>query len=208
VSDLHITISRGRRDVHMMSGGRHLVRTARTTSIGTSPQGADARFSHAQGCDLVDALCATLDYWPGPQERDLDAQRSATLQLVEDLQEAADAEADANAPAALAQLALSRHVGHHLADAAYLILNAYDARADRTVVEMLSELGLMIEAMQLGTTLTNPRGRISAHMARLQELRQILPEPGPAAQARHSGPARAANRTPDSIPDDQAQVTR
>lgn len=176
MTDLHVTLATNRPAIHVMAAGSHHVKTARTTGLSASPQGADATFSHAQACDFIDALCAATGYTPAPKERDLDAQRDRTLELAEELREAAD-DADGEL-AEVVELALARHVGHVLANAARLIHQVYDHTTDRTVSEMLSELSNLIDTMLFGSRYTNPEELVARHLDRIQELATRLPTPG------------------------------
>lgn len=173
---LFITISARTHEVRVYTPGSAIVRTAHAQSIDTD---AKLSMNHQQAAGLVDAVAAATGYYPCVP--DLEAQRTQIRQLADQLRRlraGADPEG-----AALAELALSRHIGHLVADAALLLHHVYDGREDRTVQEMLSELALMIEAMQFGRPLTNPEERATAHNARIQELRQHLPRTGPAPHA-------------------------
>ena len=71
--------------------------------------------------------------------------------------------------------------GECVALAAELLYGCRELLTDRAVAEMVSELVLMADAMQLGTTLTNPEQRIAAHQVRINQLREQLPTSGEAA---------------------------
>jgi len=178
--NIWLTISRHHREVRVYAAGSSRVRSVQcgADAVGTSPQGADVGLNEDQARCFQDLLAATTRYYP--EDPDLDRQRARVRDRADELR-AVRSDRDGYTTedaAAMAELALSRHVGHTLADAAYLITQAYDHTGDRTVSEILSELGLIIEAMLYAGILTNPRERISGHQARITELRQHLPSAG------------------------------
>lgn len=173
---VHLTLGTERRQLRVYAAGSNRVRVIKGTTASVAPNGsgADVSMEHAEARYLVDALAASIGYYP--VHPDLDAQRARVRELAAELREVRDdGEPDT---AELAELALSRHVGHHIADAAGLLLNCRDQVADRIVAELLSELVLMADALQLGTAGTNPESRIEAHYDRIQQLRERLPQPG------------------------------
>lgn len=176
MADLHVAITGRRGDVHVMSAGSHIIRTARTTGVSTSPQGAEASFTHAQGCDLIDALARATGHYP--THPDIDAQRDRIREAAEELRQIRqDARQDPDT-AALAELALSRHVGHQLADAAAMIYACRDHMADYTVAKMVAEVIGMLDVIAYSTDVTNPEDRIQAHMRTIRQLAEQLPRPG------------------------------
>lgn len=174
---VHVTLATERRQLRVYAAGSSRVRVIKgsTASVAPNGSGADVSLEHAEARYLVEALAAAIGYYP--VHPDLDAQRDRVRELAAELREVRT-EADEPESAELADLALARHVGHHIADAAGLLLNCRDQVADRTVAEMLSELVLMADALQLGTASTNPEARAESHYARIQWLRERLPQPG------------------------------
>jgi hypothetical protein len=173
-----VTISRYHRQVRVYAAGTDRVRSIQCNAdaVATSPQGAEVSLTAPQARCFQDLLAATTGYYP--EDPDLDRQRTRLRERAAELQVIrGDGEPDP-AAAALAELALSRHVGIMLAEVAHLVTQAYDHTGDRTVSEMLSELGLIIEAMLYASTLTNPEGRIDGHLSRIDSLSEQLPRQG------------------------------
>jgi hypothetical protein len=141
-------------------------------------QGVETAWDADGARQLVDRLGLLLGYWP--ENPDLDRQRSRVRHLAAELQAARDPDRAGTTAedAELADLAMSRHVGHTVADVAYLITQAYDHTGDRIVALLLAELNGIIDALLFAQQLTNPQDRIRGHMARIQELRQQLPRIG------------------------------
>jgi hypothetical protein len=161
------------RAVSVYAAGTAARRTVK--AIAVAPGGG--QFDRGGAENLIDALCAATGYRPEPAGRDLDTQRARIRQLGDELRAL---RAVGPAPVdELAELALARHLGDMVALAADLLVDCADlVGGDRTVAEMVAELALMVEAAQLGTTLTNPADRIAAHHHRIHQLRQQLPPTG------------------------------
>lgn len=153
--------------------GSGFVRTVNVTSASahTENDAAKIGLDKDQVTGLIDALCAMTHHYP--EDPNLDRQRERIRLLSDELREArADGEP-------LAALALSRHVGHQLADAAEMIASWRDHMADRTVAELAAELAGLLDAVAYGKTATNdPEHRIELHRERIAQLRDQLPPPG------------------------------
>jgi hypothetical protein len=174
---LYITLNPNRREVRVYRVGGALVRTVQVEMISIAPHpgcGAEIAVNDFQAPDLVDSLAAAAHHWP--ENPSLDAHRDKIRALAAELRELRD---DGPSPdAELATLALSRHAGQLLADAAQLIYTCRDHMAEYVVAGIAAELIGMLDAMIAGPALTNPEERIRAHKARIDDLSTHLPTPG------------------------------
>lgn len=179
VPRLYVTLDTGRRQVRVYRVGGAMVRAVKVDMISIAPHvgcGAEVAINEAQAVDLVDAVATAAGYFP--ENPNLDAQRDRIRERAEQLRQLRGDVRQDPGTAALAELALSRHVGHHLADAAAMIYACRDHMADYTVAHMAAEVVGMLDAMAYTTDITNPQDRIQAHMHAIDQLRDQLPKPG------------------------------
>ena len=173
---LWLTLSLHERRLGIYANGSGRVRSvpAVSASAAVSTGGAEVGFDVDGARALVDRVAAATGYYP--EDPSLDAHRAKLRDLAGELREVR-----ANGPspdAELATLALSRHAGQLLADAAQLIYTCRDHMAEYVVAGIAAELVGMLDAMIAGPALTNPEERIRAHKARIDDLSTHLPTPG------------------------------
>jgi hypothetical protein len=174
---VHLVLATERRQVSVYAAGSSNVRAARATRTSGSDHAAHAEFTPDAARHLIDALAAATGYYPAAP--DLDRQRETIRAAADELRQMReDADQDAN-KAGLVDLALHRHVGHLLADAAYMVRQCRDHMHERVVAEMASELSGLLDAIG-PIPITNQDERIEDHLRRMQELREQLPQPGKA----------------------------
>ena len=169
-----LTLGTERRRLGVYAAGSASVGEARPTSASSNDHGANVELPQTEARRLVDQLARVTGYYP----TGIDAQRRRVGELADELRQLRNGD---DTLAQLADLALTRHAGECVALAAELLYGCRELLTDRAVAEMVSELVLMADAMQLGTTLTNPEQRIAAHQVRINQLREQLPTSGEAA---------------------------
>jgi len=171
-----LTLSMHERSVSVYGPGSGRVGSVRavSASAAVSTGGAEVGLDADGARGFIDRMCSAVRYYP--EDPSLDAHRAKLRDLAGELREVR-----ANGPspdAELATLALSRHAGQLLADAAQLIYTCRDHMAEYVVAGIAAELVGMLDAMIAGPALTNPEERIRAHKARIDDLSTHLPTPG------------------------------
>jgi hypothetical protein len=171
-----LTLSMHERSVSVYGPGSGRVGSVRavSASAAVSTGGAEVGLDADGARGFIDRMCAAVHYWP--ENPSLDAHRAKLRDLADELRELR-----ANGPspdAELADLALARHAGQLLADAAGLIYTYRAHMANYAVAGIAAELVGMLDAMISGPALTNPEERIRAHKARIDDLADHLPTPG------------------------------
>lgn len=170
---LWVTLSTQERRVGVYADGSCRVRSVKAMAASVARTGAEAGLDATAARGLVDRLAAATGYYP--EDPSLDAHREKIRELAAELVEV---RFNGDTPESeLAELALSRHAGQLLAEAARTIYGCRDHMTDYTVGQIAAELVGMVDAM-IGAGLTNPESRINAHMARIETLATHLPRSG------------------------------
>lgn len=172
----HLNVLPERRQLTIYPSGSAMVRTVRMVAGSARAGAGHAQLDEENARHLVDAMAAATGYYPC--QPDLDQERARIRVLADELRDRRDAAGTDAELAELAELALSRHVGHQLADAAELIHEGGDHLDDRTVAEMMAELAGLVDTILFATERTNPERRRRAHLDRIELLRERLPKPG------------------------------
>lgn len=169
----HLNLVPHRRQLSIYASGSPVVRIVNTSRASAIDGISHAQLDESDARAFVDSLAAATGHYPC--EPNIDAERARVTELAAGLRVLRGSGGE---PAELAELALARHVGHHLANAAELIYLCRDHLEDRTVAELLAEVIGMCDLMMYGHQHSNPEERIAAHRHRIQDLREQLPQPG------------------------------